>query len=199
MPHKDPEARRAYRQAVRSTPKGRAARKAEYQRSKDRYAQARRDRYAANREAIVAQVAAYRATNRDAINLRRREIRAEDPGRFRAIEHVAYYAKRARRIWHTARARARREGVEFSIDASDVVIPETCPVFGTPFDMRDNVDMRGPRYDVPSLDRIDPSKGYVPGNVWVISFAANRIKCDSTPEELLMVAIAVAQKTGLLP
>ena len=33
---------------------------------------------------------------------------------------------------------------------------------------------------MPSIDRIIPSLGYVPGNVAVISLAANRIKSDCT-------------------
>jgi len=35
-----------------------------------------------------------------------------------------------------------------------------------------------------SLDRFIPSKGYVPGNVWIISDKANRMKSDATPQEI---------------
>lgn len=36
----------------------------------------------------------------------------------------------------------------------------------------------------PTLDRIVPSKGYVQGNVWVISQLANRMKSDLTVAQL---------------
>jgi len=43
----------------------------------------------------------------------------------------------------------------------------------------------------PSLDRIDPTKGYVPGNVQVISDLANRMKQNASVEELLLFAKGV--------
>ncbi len=39
----------------------------------------------------------------------------------------------------------------------------------------------------PSLDRLEPTRGYVKGNVAVISYRANRIKTDATAEELQRV------------
>lgn len=41
--------------------------------------------------------------------------------------------------------------------------------------------------DRPSLDRINPDRGYVPGNVQVISFRANTLKNNATREELAKV------------
>lgn len=38
--------------------------------------------------------------------------------------------------------------------------------------------------NVPTLDRIDSSKGYIKGNIQVICFKANRLKNNSTIEEL---------------
>ena len=40
----------------------------------------------------------------------------------------------------------------------------------------------------PSLDRIDPNKGYVPGNIIVICHRANCIKADATAKEIEDVA-----------
>lgn len=39
----------------------------------------------------------------------------------------------------------------------------------------------------PSLDRLDSSKGYVKGNVRVISKRANQLKNNATVEEMRMV------------
>lgn len=84
-------------------------------------------------------------------------------------------------LWNAAKQRSKRMGLEFTIEKSDIVIPENCPVLG----MRLNVEERGRmRPDSPSLDKIDPKKGYVPGNVWVISWRANRMKSDASLEEL---------------
>ena len=37
----------------------------------------------------------------------------------------------------------------------------------------------------PSVDRIDPTKGYVRGNVRVISYLANRMKSNATVDQLV--------------
>jgi hypothetical protein len=81
--------------------------------------------------------------------------------------------------------RAKQKGWEFSITEEDICIPECCPVFGMPLKLFG----RGWRSDnSPSLDRIDNSKGYVPGNVVVISYRANMIKSIGTADEHEAVA-----------
>lgn len=86
----------------------------------------------------------------------------------------------AAEVLRAARGRARRIGVDFNIAPDDVEIPETCPVLGVPL----IYDALEPRAQRPSLDRTDNSKGYVRGNVRVISFRANQIKNDATSAEL---------------
>lgn len=88
----------------------------------------------------------------------------------------------------SARHRAKISGLDFNLELSDIVIPDRCPIFGNKF--HKNPDRR----DSPSLDRIDSDKGYIKGNVWVISRRANIIKNDATPAELRMIADAVEDK-----
>jgi hypothetical protein len=81
-----------------------------------------------------------------------------------------------------AKGRSRRKGLEFDISILDLDIPEYCPLLGVKINYKANG--KGGAPTSPSLDRIDTSKGYVKGNVWIISWRANRIKSDATLEEL---------------
>jgi hypothetical protein len=40
----------------------------------------------------------------------------------------------------------------------------------------------------PTLDKFYPKKGYVKGNIQVISWRANRMKSDGTPEDWIKIA-----------
>ncbi|NEU96029.1 hypothetical protein [Bradyrhizobium uaiense] len=84
------------------------------------------------------------------------------------------------RLVYGARQRARKSSLEFSIGWSDFEIPEVCPLRGVPL----KVGSGQHTDDSPTLDRKDPRRGYVKGNVWVISHKANRLKGDFTPNEL---------------
>lgn len=95
-------------------------------------------------------------------------------------------------IVHHARYRAKVRGVICTITADDFSIPEFCPILGMPLVYgRGN---SGP--DSATLDRIDPNKGYVRGNVQVISRRANMMKSDASPAELLKFAAWVNHQFG---
>lgn len=81
-----------------------------------------------------------------------------------------------------ARKKARDRGLNFNLSIYDIPIPPLCPILG--IELRVSSDRIGPTDNSPSLDRIDNSKGYVRGNVHVISYRANSIKRDSSIEEL---------------
>lgn len=81
---------------------------------------------------------------------------------------------------NNARHRAEREGLEFNLTEEDIIIPEKCPILNVPLVIgtRRNYDYS------PSIDRLDNSKGYVKGNIWVVSNKANSMKNSATEEEL---------------
>lgn len=85
-----------------------------------------------------------------------------------------------------AKQRCKRTGLEFSIEVSDIVIPDRCPVLGMDINM--NSGKSGAYKNSPSLDRIDNTKGYTKDNVQVISQCANAMKGAATKEELLKFA-----------
>lgn len=91
-----------------------------------------------------------------------------------------------KKMLYAARARANKLGVEFTITVDDIEIPTHCPVLGIPLESRVGQG-RSNTYQIPnspSLDRIVNDKGYVPGNIAVISFRANLLKRDATADEL---------------
>ena len=87
----------------------------------------------------------------------------------------------SRRLYASARKRAIEKGWTFSISVSDITVPELCPVFGTPL-LPPSLCGMNPM--MPSIDRIDSSRGYEPGNVQVLSHRANSLKSNATIEEL---------------
>ena len=86
----------------------------------------------------------------------------------------------ARLLYKNIKSRCKRINREFSIDLEDIIIPEKCPVFGFELKRED----RQTWMCAPSVDRIDSSKGYIKGNVTVVSRRANILKKDATLEEL---------------
>jgi hypothetical protein len=88
--------------------------------------------------------------------------------------------KLKRNMYKLARKRALAKGLEFNIELKDIHIPKKCPILKVPL-------ICSTRYS-PSIDRIYPDKGYVKGNIAVISTLANSMKANATPKELLTFA-----------
>jgi hypothetical protein len=86
--------------------------------------------------------------------------------------------------------RAKAKEVEFALTAQTVPpISDDCPCCGQMM-----IRATGnPGRNSPSLDRIIPHVGYVPGNVQWICYRCNAIKSDATPEELMRIAVFVAE------
>jgi hypothetical protein len=83
-----------------------------------------------------------------------------------------------------AKARAKTKGLEFNLSAKDIYIPEYCPMLNIKLEFYQG---QGGSDNSPALDRTDSTKGYIKGNVQVISSKANRIKTNATTEEIKLV------------
>lgn len=129
------------------------------------------DYYHANKDKVLEDVKKYRNENRETIREKGREY---------------YRRKPVNRMLNRARARAKKFGWEFNIDESDIIIPTHCPLLGIELYIAEG--LKSSKENSASLDRIDPTKGYIKGNVLVISHKANTIKSNATPQEILMLA-----------
>ena len=79
-----------------------------------------------------------------------------------------------------AKRRAPIKNIDFNITEEDIEIPTICPILEVPL----VIGTKGDYEYSPSLDRIDNSKGYVKGNIQVISKKANSMKNSATIAEL---------------
>jgi hypothetical protein len=96
---------------------------------------------------------------------KRRELHRKDPRKVMLIH---------------ARKRAKEKKLDFNIELSDIIIPEICPLLNIPIFVCEIT--LGP--NSPSLDRINNTKGYIKGNIIVVSFRANSLKKDACLKEL---------------
>lgn len=89
----------------------------------------------------------------------------------------------------SARLRARRRGVSFSITVADFTFPEVCQFTGHV--LKYGAPKNDP--DGASIDRIIPALGYVSGNVRIISRYANMVRHDCLSPELFRALAADAE------
>ncbi len=73
---------------------------------------------------------------------------------------------------------SKAKNIKFSITVDNIIIPNKCPLLNVPFDTSNTM------YSY-SIDRIDNSKGYIKGNIAVISRLANMMKNAATFVELI--------------
>jgi hypothetical protein len=144
-----------------------------YQRDREEERARSRAYYAANRDRLKARARARAAARREDIRAYQKEWTRQDRVKRRALY-----------LWRTAKIRAVKRGLEFTIELADVVIPAVCPVLGIPIVVESGQSVQP---GAPSLDRIDNSGGYTRENTRVISHRANALKRDGTREELRLV------------
>lgn len=81
------------------------------------------------------------------------------------------------------RQNCKSRNIIWDLELEDIVWPTHCPVFGLELDYF----AESKQDNSPSFDKIIPERGYIKGNVNIISFRANRIKNDGNIEEHLKI------------
>lgn len=123
---------------------------------------------------------------REVRNARRRKLRidSEYVDKERQYEIIRNWKDLRKRLLISAKSRAKKKFLAFNIELEDIVLPKVCPLLGIKLQVNGR-KKSGSSY---SIDRIENSKGYVKGNIWVISNKANAMKSDSSLEELKLFA-----------
>lgn len=78
---------------------------------------------------------------------------------------------------------AKRRGIPFDLTYNDIEIPTHCPILGLKLRYLGE-DSNGNAPEHATLDRIDNNKGYIKGNIIVMSRLANCMKNQATFEQL---------------
>lgn len=93
-------------------------------------------------------------------------------------------------LWRSAKGRARKSNLEFTISTEDISIPSHCPLLGV--ELTHIFGMGRVDTNI-SIDRIDNSKGYIKENIQIVSDLANRMKQNATREQLIAFAKRILQ------
>ena len=155
-----------------------------YQENKEAINAATQKYYRENKEALREKQKIYHLKNREAILKRQRIHTLKNKEASKRYRQKKWEKQRIKGAVH----RAKAKNLPFNITEEYVksITPKDmiCPALGIKMNTSvEDLDSK------PSLDRLVPEKGYVKGNVIVVSFRVNRIKTDATPEELMKVAI----------
>ena len=95
-------------------------------------------------------------------------------------------------LHHNAKKRAKRKDIVFTILKEEIHIPSHCPLLGIP--LMKNPNGRYQWDNSATIDKIDNNKGYVVGNVWVVSSLANLIMSSATAEQIIAVGEGLKAK-----
>jgi hypothetical protein len=117
--------------------------------------------------------------NKTGLDYRCRYCRKIESREYREKHYFSAYCR-------TKKSECKRKGIEYNLTPEylESIWTGVCPIFNVPIERASHG--RGSHHSA-HLDRLDPNKGYVIGNVSWISGRANRIKYNATVEELRAV------------
>lgn len=97
------------------------------------------------------------------------------------------------RMWYRVKKSSSHRKLSFNLSVEDIIIPTHCPYLGVELLTNPN-QSNSPNYF--SIDRIDSSKGYVKGNIQIISLLANTMKNNATINQLIDFCKGVIRQHG---
>ena len=109
-------------------------------------------------------------------NQRKYELKIREAARTDKIIHSKILLKQIK-------SRSQRNGITCTITYKDIPIPDKCPIL----DIALKRNREKMAQNSATVDRIIPSRGYIPSNVIVVSLKANAIKQNATPDDILKV------------
>lgn len=139
-----------------------------------------------------ARCSAYRKEWMRANPTKRRQYYVSSGERERQNQLQKTMKGRARTMFKGARTRAREKGLDFTISKEWIVEKlksGKCSATGIPFDFTSS---RGPF--VPSIDRINPKKGYTKRNSRIVSLIYNAAKREFKDADVQLMAKALMRR-----
>ncbi|MGA0070404.1 MAG: hypothetical protein ACO3HP_03775 [Candidatus Nanopelagicaceae bacterium] len=126
------------------------------------------------------------------------EHKYSNSGRRVELQRANSMHHQLRAMLNNARRRAKEKGLPFDLDMEYLrsIAPTLCPYSQVPlrWELQTGIGTHGkPFPNSPSLDKLIPSRGYVRGNVAIVSHRANSIKRDATEQELIELGLRIAQ------
>ena len=151
------------------------------QKNKERIAEYEKEYRQKNKERIAEYDKEYYQKNKESIAEWQKEY---DKSRAKPTTEVyRYFGDRASKL----KTKSRKNKIPYDLDGKYLqsIYPEDgkCPALNVEMKAGSDSDWRLS----PSVDRIDPSGGYVRGNVIWISWLANCIKSSATPKQIVAV------------
>ena len=117
--------------------------------------------------------------------LKNNEWKNNNPEKAKKIGYRSYEKHYIKKMLENAKQRAKKAGLIFFITEHDINVPEYCPYLNIKLEIKGGNGRSG---KCPSIDRINNDLGYIPENIEIISDKANKMKQDSSIEELVTFA-----------
>jgi hypothetical protein len=191
-----------YKQEYRKNNKNKISKsqKENYKKNKEKILKRQKQYYKNNKEKIIEYQGKYREKNKENIAVYKKVYYKSNKEKI-SNSNKTYYKNNKNKVskqryksqkkyinknkekylLNSAKRRSKDRNIEFSLELSDItsVICNVCPLLNIEMKINKNI-VKDNSF---TLDRIDPFKGYICGNIIVISNKANKSKSNATIEE----------------